>query len=59
MMGLTNQQAAKKFAVLFETPFSAEWEAKIDAQRAKAAVDFPNPIDKTLKTLTTIEQNKQ
>jgi hypothetical protein len=52
----TSQHAAKKPQVLFESPFSAEQEAKIDAQRAKAAVDFPNPIDETLKglSLTTI-----
>jgi hypothetical protein len=57
----TSQQTATKSEVNFEVPFSAEREAKIDAQRARAAVDFPNPIDETIKGLSypTIEQNEQ
>jgi hypothetical protein len=57
----TSQQAATKPEVTFEVQFSAEREAEIDAQRARAAVDFPNPINETLKRLSypTIEENEQ
>jgi hypothetical protein len=57
----TSQQAATKFQVHFESPFSDEREAEIAAERKKAADDFPNPIDETLKGLsfTTIEENEK
>jgi hypothetical protein len=43
-----------------ETPFSGERIAEIEAEKLRAAAEFPNPLDETLKgfSFASIEENK-
>jgi hypothetical protein len=44
----------------FETPFSTERNAEIENERLRAAAEFPNPMEETLKgfSFTSIEENE-
>jgi hypothetical protein len=52
--------SAHTSATNVETPFSNERVAEIEAEKLKAAAEFPNPMDKSLKgfSFTTIEENE-
>jgi hypothetical protein len=47
-------------ATNFETPFSTERNAEIENERLRAAKEFPNPMEETLKgfSFTLIEENE-